>query len=150
MVHGGNSAEMDLYGTGGGVPNQRFGLIGSGFPANTSVCKIIATIVFEFVPTSSAFPLSVMDFPSSGVLTSQFESAMFARLPVLQCLTMDDANRIATALPNRPIAYDDLMKLLETAVTGITPAGNMFGLAHGGMEGMGLALPNMSFDAVIE
>jgi len=101
--------------------NHYMVIFGSGLPASTEVARLLVTSLVEFIPTSSYMPICQMDFADTGPLTEQFETLMYQRWPILQMLDLPDAKRIAESIPDTPMKYHELFKLLESLVTGIQP-----------------------------
>lgn len=117
----GDSADDEMLAYSGVSFSHTFLLLGSGLPASTECCKLIISSVVEFMPTMDYFPVCVVDMPSPGPLTEQFESMLFARFPVLQQLDLVDSKRIAEALPEGAVPFDEALNVLSSAITGIQP-----------------------------
>lgn len=121
MVHGASSGETEFVTNSSTFATHQAFIYGVGLPNSTVVAKLQISIVLEFIPSIAAYPLCVTDFPQPGPMTEQFESLIMSRYQVLQSLTLDDARKIAEALPEQPISYNTLASLLDSLVVGITP-----------------------------
>lgn len=100
---------------------QVFYLFGSGLPASTEVCRLIIHTVVEFIPLPAFIAICPLAYPQIGPQTEIFESYMFQRCPLLQSLDPEDAKFVVDAIPDDPVEYETLAKLLQTLVGNIKP-----------------------------
>lgn len=116
----GSDAE-DVLSTFPLTTNQTFYLFGSGLPASTEVCRIIIHTVVEFIPLPAFISICPLAFPQMGPQTEIFESYMFQRCPLLQSLDPEDAKFIIDAIPDEPVEYEVLAKMVQSLVGNIKP-----------------------------
>lgn len=121
-VYGDATDDSFVNGNAGGYfQSQYMVLLGSGLPASTEVGRLQIQALAEFIPTLGAFPICPVDFPATGPLTEQFESLMYQRWPCVQMLDLPDAKNLVASLPDTPMKYTELFRILEPHMGAIKP-----------------------------
>lgn len=98
--------------TGVSLPGYILYIIGG--PANTTVGNILITYDDEFIPPPGVAPLSHMEKPPMGALTSEFISALIAIRPSMVQCSVEEAEKVFRCLEKaRSVDYDVLLNALK-------------------------------------
>lgn len=145
----GFSTQLNVFGTSTSYSaDDVYCVLLTGFAASVPAVKVTWTAVLSFIPNNSAIPICPMAYPQSGPMSNEAIQAMFGRFPVIQSLTLNDAKKLATALPDYPISFEECEQVISA--TGKTFKPREAGVIEVTMpqikEDRDLELPNMSED----